>query len=112
MYVGLLIAIVYFMASGLVFPRMIDEWPDLDTYYWQHKRLVIVGILIPNVIIFTQTAMYHPAKVNLAFLFAQFTYWPPVILLLFSRRRWQDLTLLGIAIVGYVANAFIPNWAI
>ena len=112
MYVGLLIALVYFVASGLVFPRTIDEWPDLDVYYWQHKRLVIVGILIPNVIIFTQSVLYHPPKVNWAYLFAQVTYWPPVVLLLFSRRRWQDLTLLGIAIVGYVANAFIPNWAL
>ena len=112
MFLGLLIAIVYFVASGLVFPRTIDEWPDLDTYYWQHKRLVIGGILIPNVISFTQSAMYHPAKVSLVFFFSQGTYWPPAVLLLFSRRRWQDLTLLGIAIVGYVANAFIPNWAI
>ena len=56
--------------------------------------------------------MYHPAKIDLAFIFAQGTYWPPVGLLLFSRRKWQDLTLLGIAILSYVANAFIPNWAI
>jgi hypothetical protein len=65
-----------------------------------------------TLISFTQTAMSHPAKVDLVFIFAQGTYWPPVVLLLFSRRRWQDFTLLGIAIVGYVANAFIPNWAI
>lgn len=112
MYLGLLIALVYFMASGLVFPRAIDEWPDLDTYYWKHKRLVIGGILIPNIIRFAQTAMYHSAKVDPVFIFAQGTYWPPVIMLLFSQRKWQDLTLLGIAIAGYLANAFIPNWAI
>ena len=59
-----------------------------------------------------QTNLHHPAKVNPSFIFAQATYWPPVILMLFSRRKWQDLTLLGIMIVGYIANAFIPNWAI
>ena len=112
MYLGLLISIVYFMASGLVFPRKIDEWPDLDDYYWKHKRWVIGGILIPNLISITQTTIYHPAKVDAFFLFAQLTYWPPVILLLFSRQRWQDLTLLSIAIISYIANAFIPNWAI
>ena len=112
MYLGLLIAILYFMASGLVFPRNIDEWPELDTYYWKHKRWVIGGILISNMISFWQTVAYHPPKIDLAFIFAQGNYWPPVILLLFSRRRWQDLTLLGIAILGYGANAFIPNWAI
>ena len=34
MYLGLLIALCYFVASGLVFPRQIEEWPDLDDYYW------------------------------------------------------------------------------
>ena len=112
MYLGLLIAIVYFMASGLVFPRNMEEWPDLDIYYWKHKRWIIAGILIPNVISMIQTNLHHPAKINQSFIFAQATYWPPVILMLVSRRKWQDLTLLGIMIVGYIANAFIPNWAI
>lgn len=112
MYLGLLIAIVYFIASGLVFPRNVDEWPDLDAYYWKHKRWVIGGVLIPNVISITQTSIYHPAKIDAWFVFAQANYWPPVVLLLFSQRRWQDLTLLGIAIAGYIANAFIPNWAV
>lgn len=112
MYLGLLIALVYFVASGLVFPRNIDEWPDLDAYYWKHKRLVIGGILIPNLISMTQISVYHPAKVDLGFMLNLATYWPPVILLLFSRRKWQDLTLLGILILGYVVTAFIPNWVV
>jgi len=29
-----------------------------------------------------------------------------------ANRRWQDLGLLGIIIVSYVANAFIPSWII
>jgi hypothetical protein len=112
MYLGLLIAIVYFIASGLVFPRDIDQWKDLDVYYWKHKRWIAAGILIPNIISITQTTIYHPAKVDSVFLFAQGTYWPPLFLLLISRRPWQDLTLLGILNVGYIVNAFIPNWAI
>lgn len=113
MYLGLLIAIVYFMASGLVFPRKMDEWPDLDVYYWKHKRWVIAGILIPNLISIIQTTLLHPpARIDAAYLFANLTYWPAVVLMLFSRRTWQDLTLLGILIFGYIANAFIPNWAI
>ena len=112
MYVGLLIAIVYFLASGLVFPRNIEEWPDLDTHYWKHKGLVIGGILIPNIIGFVQTTMMHPPELNLAYWYGQGTYWPPVLLLLVTRRRWQDLTLLVISIVGYLTNAFIPSWII
>ena len=112
MYFGLLIALLYFLASGLVFPRNIDEWPDLYDYYWKHKRLVIGGILIPNIISFTQTTMVHPPAVDWLYVFGQGTYWPPVLLLLVSNRRWQDVSLLGIIIVSYVANAFIPSWII
>jgi hypothetical protein len=112
MYLGLLIALVYFFAAGLVFPRNLDEWDDLDTYYWEHKRLVIGGILVPNVIGFSQAVIAHPPSYDLAFWFGQGTYWPPLVLLLLSRKRWQDLSLLGISIVGYLANAFIPSWII
>jgi len=109
MYAGLLIAIAYFIASGLVFPRNVDEWDDLDEYYWKHKRWVIGGILIPNLISFTQTNIYHPSNVDALYLISQATYWIPVALLLFSTRKWQDLTILIILMVGYIANAFLPT---
>ena len=112
MYLGLLIAVVYYLAAGLVFPRHPDSWPDLDAYYWKHKRLVIAGVLIPNIISMTQTTMLHAPTVDWVYIFAQGTYWPPVVLLLVSNRRWQDLSLLGIIIVSYVVNAFIPSWII
>jgi hypothetical protein len=112
MYLGLLISLLYYFASGLVFPRKVEQWPDLDTYYWRHKRLVIGGILIPNLIAFTQTTISHPPTIDPVYIFAQGTYFPPVVLLLFSNRKWQDLTLLGVAIGGYLANSFLPNWLV
>ena len=112
MYLGLLIAIVYFMASGLVFPRNPEEWPDLDAYYWKHKRWIVAGILIPNAISFGQATLMHPPTIDFTYVFGQATYWPEVILLLVTRRKWQDLTLLGILIGGYVANAFLRTWAV
>lgn len=112
MYIGLLIALLYFFAAGLVFPRNLDEWDDLDAHYWHHKRLVIGGIIIPNVINFTQASIMHPPPLDAVFLFNQSTYWPPVALLLFSRRRWQDSLLLGILIGGYIATAFVPSWIV
>lgn len=112
MYLGLLIAILYFIASGLVFPRNIDEWPDLDVHYWRHKRWIVAGLLVPNLISFTQATLMHVPTINAAYVFAQATYWPEIFLLLATKRKWQDLTLLSILIGGYVTNAFIPNWAV
>ncbi len=108
MFLGLLIAIVYFLASGLIFPRNIDEWPDLDVYYWKHKRWIIGGILIPNVISMIQTTIYHPARPDVLYLVTQGLYWVAVVLLLLSRRKGQDLILLAILVANYIANAFLP----
>lgn len=112
MYLGLFVAVTFYLAAGLVFPRHPELWPDLDDYYWKHKRLVIGGIMIPNIISFTHTTMLHPPAFDWVYVFAQGTYWPPVLLLLVSNRRWQDVSLLGILIVSYVVNAFIPSWII
>jgi hypothetical protein len=112
MYVGLLIAVVYYVAAGLVFPRHASEWPDLDQHYWKHKRLVIGGIIIPNVISTSQAFILHPPVIDRFFIFNEGNYWPPVVLLLFSRRSWQDLLLLSILILGYFATPFIPSWIV
>ena len=112
MFLGLVIAVVYYIAAGLVFPRHPSEWPDLDEHYWKHKRMVIGGIIVPNVINSVQALILHPPVIDSFFLFNQATYWPPVILLLFSRRQWQDLLLLGVLIVGYGVTAAIPSWIV
>ena len=41
---GVLITSGYYLAASMVFPNDIERYPDLDTYYWQHKRQVI-GII-------------------------------------------------------------------
>ena len=112
MFMGLLVALSYYFAAGLAFPRDISEWSDLDEYYWEHKRVVLSGILVANLISFTYSHMNHSAPLDIAFWFNQSTYFPPLILLFFTRRRSVDLTLFGILIIGYFITAFIPSWIV
>lgn len=46
--VGLLICCLYYLVASLVFPHDLDEWPDLDEYYFQHRRQVIGGMILCN----------------------------------------------------------------
>ena len=48
MMIGLLICCLYYLVATLVFPHDLDEWQDLDKYYFQHRLLVIGGMIVCN----------------------------------------------------------------
>ena len=48
MMIGLLICCLYYLVATLVFPHDLDEWQDLDIYYFQHRLLVIGGMIVCN----------------------------------------------------------------
>jgi len=48
---GTVIAAVYYLAAALVFPETLDEWPDLDAYFLQHKGQVMLGVLAANLLV-------------------------------------------------------------
>ncbi len=50
-FAGVLLAIIYFLAASLVFPRTTRGWTHLDEHYWSRKRLVAGGMLLANVAI-------------------------------------------------------------
>jgi len=110
MFTGLLVALSYYFAAGLAFPRDISEWSDLDEYYWEHKRIVLSGILVANLISFAVAFMNRWSPLDFAFWFNQSTYFLPLILLFFTRRRLVDLVLLGTLVLGYFVTVFLPSW--
>src|SRR4051812_44053096 len=50
LFVGLLFTGTYYLIARLVFPRDFKEWPDLDVYYAAHKRFVLGGMLLLNLV--------------------------------------------------------------
>ena len=48
--VGLLIFGIYYLIAQLAFPDDLERWPDLDAYYWQHKRVLLGGIYTCNLV--------------------------------------------------------------
>lgn len=46
-----LLAVLYFLAASLVFPRTSRGWAHLDEHYWSRKPLVAGGMLFANLLI-------------------------------------------------------------
>jgi hypothetical protein len=47
---GLVVALVYFVAASLVFPFAVTEGQSLDDYFWANKRTVLVLTTLANVL--------------------------------------------------------------
>ena len=110
LFLGLAIAVTYYLAAALVFPRQVSEWPSLDEYYWKHKRLVIGGVALANAVVVGLGIIFisFPFR-DPMFWFWQVIYWGPVLGLLLSKDRAVDLGLLVTGILGYLAHAVVPN---
>ena len=48
--IGLFVTGLYYLAATLVFPDDASKWPDLDDYYFRHKKQVLGGILASRVL--------------------------------------------------------------
>jgi len=96
---GVLLAVVYFLAATLVFPRTRDGCARLDDHYWSRKRIVAGAILFVNLVIDAlMMTRAIPAWNDWWFYFYFAGYLVPVAGLVFSRSRRLDLVFLGCAI--------------
>lgn len=110
LYLGLIIAVTYYLAAALVFPRNLGEWVSLNDHYWEHKRLVIGGIALANGVVVSLGIAFISAPFgDPMFWFWQIVYWGPVMGLMISKSRRVDIALLVAGIVGYLAHSVVPN---
>ncbi len=110
MFGGLFVAITYYIAAGLVFPRDIHEWKSLDEHYWRNKRLIMGGIIAANLPTGIVTQIIHPPTIDANFIIGWVTYWPLIVAYPFSKSAKIDLALLIVLIGGYLLNIGLPSW--
>jgi hypothetical protein len=97
---SVLLAVVYFLAASLVFPRTNRGWTHLDDHYWSRKRLVAGGILIANLAIYGEMLTRAiPEWNDWLFYFNYVGYLIAVAGLVLSRSRRLDLVFLCWVIV-------------
>jgi hypothetical protein len=99
-FIGLTVAMIYYLSASMIFPRSEGEWKNLDDHYWARKRLVIGGILlVESATMAWQWTRAVPALDDYWFWFYQLPYFIPMALLLFTRSRRVD-TMLFVIMIG------------
>lgn len=95
-FAGVLLAIIYFLAASLVFPRTKRDWVHMDDHYWSRKHVVVGGILFANLAMdsFMLTRAI-PAWNDWMFYFYFPAYVIALVGLIFSRtQRWDAVFLI------------------
>jgi hypothetical protein len=94
-FIGLIVAVIYFLAASLVFPRGQADWSSLDQHYWSRKRLVIGGLLLVDGTFFAWEFSRVPPSWNDWWLYFYIVpYFGGFVGLLVSRSRTIDIILL------------------
>jgi hypothetical protein len=115
-FTALAMAVTYFLAASLVFPRSEGTWQSLDAHYWTRKRFVLSGVLAVNLVLLgLELSRATPQWSDGWFFFYQLTYYGPLAVLLSSRKRSVDLMCLTVISASILLGAFkvLPSsrWA-
>jgi hypothetical protein len=98
-FVGLTVALIYYLSASMIFPRSEGEWKTLDEHYWARKRLVIGGVLlVESATMAWQLTRAVPALDDYWYWIYQLPYFIPMAALLFTRSRRVDVALFAILI--------------
>ena len=98
-FIGLSVAMIYYLSASMIFPRSEGEWKSLDEHYWARKRLVIGGVLlVESATMAWQLTRAVPALDDYWFWFYQLPYFLPMAALLFTRTRRVDIMLFAVLI--------------
>jgi hypothetical protein len=104
---GVLLAMLYFVAASLVFPRTNRSWPHLDDHYMTRKRLVAGVMLFVNLVVLAAFLTEATPAWNDWW----FYYWIPsydaaLVGLMLSRSRRLDLLFLAWTIALNISAGF------
>ena len=101
---GVILCSIYYFAASMVFPDQPGNWPDFDAWFWLHRRQVLGGILVANLVwlpmLFTARFPLFSIAVNLSIYFGM------MLVALVSRKTWLVIAALGILVMQDLA--YIP----
>lgn len=109
---GVLLAMLYFVAASLVFPRTSRNVAHLDDHYWSRKRIIAAVMLFVNLVALAgMLTQATPAWNDWWFYYYFLSYFLALAGLVVSSSRRLDLFFLAWAITLNVASGFslLPN---
>jgi hypothetical protein len=107
MFGGVILCGIYYFAASLVFPNEPRSWPDLDTWFWLHRRIVLGCILAANVAWTPIVLSAGAFKPSLPQILIVLIYFAMLCVSIWARRRWMVIVALGFLIAQSLALAVI-----
>lgn len=105
---GFVLTGIYYLVARLVFPHDPAEWPDYDVYYFAHKRVVLGGVLLCNLLaIAGQLALGHDLIEAPGDWWSMGLFYPPVALAIWAPGKRANLALLVFLVLYYPAMSLI-----
>jgi hypothetical protein len=107
MFGGVILCGIYYFAASLVFPDEPRSWPDLDSWFWLHRRLVLGCILAANLAWTPIVLSSGDFKPSLPQILIVLVYFAMLGASIWTSRRWLLTAALGFLIVQNLALAVI-----
>jgi hypothetical protein len=99
---GLVIIGLYYFVARISFPDDPDDWPDYDAYYFEHRRLVVGGILIVNLLaIAALTLLGNWPLHSLISRLSLAVFIPALVAVMFVKDKRINVVLLVLLVVQY-----------
>ena len=102
MLCGFAITGLYYLIARLAFPHDLKEWPDFDVYYFAHKKLVLGGIMLCNVLAHAgQAALGYVPFSGVTEPWASATFYVALVVAIFAKGRTANIVLLAVIAAMY-----------
>ena len=99
---GLVIIGLYYMIARITFPDDVDEWPDYDAYYFEHRKWVLGGAMLCNFIaIAVLLALGSKPLEGTLTRWSMVVFIPAVVAAMFVKDKRINVALLLLLIVQY-----------
>jgi len=99
---GLTIIGLYYFIARISFPDDPDGWPDYDAYYFEHRRWVVGGILVVNMLAIVALTLLDDWPLHSLFSrLSLAVFIPALVAVMFVRDKRVNVALLVLLVVQY-----------
>ena len=105
---GLIVIGLYYFVAKVTFPDEPGDWPDYDVYYFEHRRWVLGGVMLCNLIALVTLVGFglEPLQ-SAAGGWSLALFIPALVAAMFLKDKRVNVALLLVMIVQYPAVALV-----
>jgi hypothetical protein len=107
MFGGVILCGIYYFAASMVFPAEPRSWPNLDDWFWLHRRQVLGCILIANLAWAPIVLLSPDFRLDLPETLNILLYFGAMIVAACAKNRWIVTGALAILIVSNLSLAVV-----